>query len=140
MSSLYIYYILLQHIPDIHSSIFIHQWLYSPLLGPDLFFSFVIFITQTVGRPGRVISLSLGRYLHTGQHKQRIYAHRDIHALSEIPTRNTNVREREDNSCHRSSGHRGTSDIHTPMGNSSTHTQGISSVRLSTQGMTDPGS
>jgi hypothetical protein len=35
----------------IHS--FIHQWLYSPLLGPGLFFSFVIFFTQTVGLLGR---------------------------------------------------------------------------------------
>jgi hypothetical protein len=52
----------------IHS--FIHQWLYSPLLGPGLFFSFVIFFTQTVGLLGRVISTSQGRYLHTGQHKQ----------------------------------------------------------------------
>jgi hypothetical protein len=49
---------------------FIHQWLYSPLLGPGLFFSFVIFFTQTVGLLGRVICPSQGRYLHTGQHKQ----------------------------------------------------------------------
>jgi hypothetical protein len=27
---------------------FIHQWIYSPLLGPGLFFSFIIFFTQTV--------------------------------------------------------------------------------------------
>jgi hypothetical protein len=47
----------------IHS--FIHQWLYNPLLGPDLFFSFVIFNTRTVGHPGRVISPLKGRYLHT---------------------------------------------------------------------------
>jgi hypothetical protein len=57
----------------IHS--FIHQWLYSHLLGPGLFFSFVIFFTQTVGLLGRVISPSQGRYLHTGQHKHRINAY-----------------------------------------------------------------
>jgi hypothetical protein len=60
-------------------SYFIHQWLYSPLLGPGLF-SFVIFFTQTVGLLGRVISPSQGRYLHTGQHKHRVNAHTDIHA------------------------------------------------------------
>jgi hypothetical protein len=49
----------------IHS--FIQQRLYSPLLGPGLFFSFVIFFTQTVGLLGWVISPSQGHYLHTGQ-------------------------------------------------------------------------
>jgi hypothetical protein len=34
---------------------FIHQWLYNHLLGPGLFFSFVIFFTQSVGLLGRVI-------------------------------------------------------------------------------------
>jgi hypothetical protein len=58
----------------IHSVI--HQWPYSPLLGPGLFFSFVIFFTQTVGLPGQVISLSQGSYLHTGQYKHRINTHR----------------------------------------------------------------
>jgi hypothetical protein len=48
---------------------FIPQWLYSPLLGPGLFFSFVIILTQSVGRLGRGISPSKGRYLHTGQDK-----------------------------------------------------------------------
>jgi hypothetical protein len=43
---------------------FIHQWLYSPLLGPGLFFSFVIIFTQAVGLLGRVISPLQGRYLH----------------------------------------------------------------------------
>jgi hypothetical protein len=47
-------------------SSFIHQWIYSPLLGPGLFFSFVILFAQTVGLLGRVISSSQGRYLHTG--------------------------------------------------------------------------
>jgi hypothetical protein len=57
---------------------FIHQWLYSPLLGPGLFFSSVIFLTQTVGLLGRVIGPSQGRYIHTGHTN----AHTDIHALS----------------------------------------------------------
>jgi hypothetical protein len=56
--------------------LFIHQWLYTPLLGPGLFFSFVIFFTQTVGLLGQVISPLQGRYLHAGQHKHRINAHR----------------------------------------------------------------
>jgi hypothetical protein len=63
---------------------FIHQWLYSPLLGPGLFFSFLIFFTQTVGLLGRVISPAQGRYLHIGQHKDRINAHTNIYVLSEI--------------------------------------------------------
>jgi hypothetical protein len=41
-------------ISKIHS--FIHLWLYSPLLDPGLFFSFVIFFTQTVGLLGQVAS------------------------------------------------------------------------------------
>jgi hypothetical protein len=38
--------------------LFIHQWFYSPLLGPGLLFSFIIYsyFTQTVGFLGRVIS------------------------------------------------------------------------------------
>jgi hypothetical protein len=39
------------------------------LMDLDCFFSFLIYI-QTVGLLGRGISLSEGRYLHTGQHKQ----------------------------------------------------------------------
>jgi hypothetical protein len=52
----------------IHS--FVHQWLYSLLMGPGLFFSSVIiFFTQTAGLLGLVIFPSQGRYLHTGQQK-----------------------------------------------------------------------
>jgi hypothetical protein len=58
-----------------HSS-FIPQWLYNPLLGPGLFFTFVILITKTVGLLGRGISPPQGRYLHTGQHKQNKRPHR----------------------------------------------------------------
>jgi hypothetical protein len=77
---------------------FVHQWLYSPLLSPGLFFSFVIIFTQTVGLLGRVISLSQGRYLYT-QHKHRINAHTDIHTLSGIRTLEPSVRASEDCSC-----------------------------------------
>jgi hypothetical protein len=58
---------------------FIHRWLYSPLLGPGLFFSSVIYFTQTVGFLGRMISPSQGRHLHTGQHKHIMNAHTNIH-------------------------------------------------------------
>jgi hypothetical protein len=81
----------------IHS--FIHQCLYSPLLGPGLFFSSEIFFTQTVGLLGRLIILSEGRYLHTRQHKHRINAHTDIYALSGIRTQDPSVRAGEDSSC-----------------------------------------
>jgi hypothetical protein len=53
---------------DFHS--FIHQWLYSPSLGPGLFFIFLIFFTQTE-LLGWVISSSQGRYPHTGQRRHR---------------------------------------------------------------------
>jgi hypothetical protein len=51
-------------------SFFILQWLWSPLLGRGLCFSFVIFLTQTIWLLGRVISQTEGRYLHTGPHTQ----------------------------------------------------------------------
>jgi hypothetical protein len=101
---------LLLYIPHFLRS-FIHQWLYSPLLGPGLFFSFVNFFTQLVGHLGKVISPSQGRYLHTAQHKHRINAHTDIHALSGIRTHDPSVRESEDGSCFRPRGHR---DLHVP--------------------------
>jgi hypothetical protein len=83
---------------------FIHQWLYSPLLGSGLFFSFVIF-TLTAGLLERVISASQGRYLHTRQHKHRINAHTNIHALSGIRTQDPNVRASEESSSLRPRGH-----------------------------------
>jgi hypothetical protein len=73
-------------------NLFIHQWLYRPLLGPGPFFNFVILFTQSVGHLGWVISPSQGRYLHTGQHKHRINAQGDIHALSGIRTHDPSVR------------------------------------------------
>jgi hypothetical protein len=87
----------------IHS--FIYQWLYSLLLGSGLFFSFVIISTQSVGLLGRVISLSQGHYLQTGQHKHRINAFTDIHALSGIRTHDPRVRASKESSCHRPSGY-----------------------------------
>jgi hypothetical protein len=66
----------------IHS--FIHQWLYSLLLGPGLVFSFVIFFTQSVGLLGRVIRPSQGRYLHTLEHKHRINAYTLKHPCLEL--------------------------------------------------------
>jgi hypothetical protein len=46
------------------------SWLYSPLLGLGLFFSFLIY-TQSVGYLERGISLSQSLYLDTEQHKQK---------------------------------------------------------------------
>jgi hypothetical protein len=87
----------------IHS--FIHHWLYNPSFGPGLLFSFVIFFTQTVGLPGRVISPSQGCYIHTGQHKHRINAHTDIYASSWIRTHDPRFQASKDSSCLRPRGH-----------------------------------
>jgi hypothetical protein len=78
---------------------FIHQWLYSPLLGPGFFFTFVIIFTQTVGLLGRWISTSQGRYLRTGQYKHRINASTDIPASTGIGTHDPRVRGSDDISC-----------------------------------------
>jgi hypothetical protein len=83
---------------------FTHQWFYSPLLGCGLFFSSIIIFIQTVGLLRRVISPSQSRYLHTGQHKHRINAHTDIHALSGIRTLDPSVRAGEVSSCFRRRG------------------------------------
>jgi hypothetical protein len=85
---------------------FIHQWPYIRLLGPGLYFSFVIIFTQTVGLLGRGISPSQGLYLHTGQHKHRINTHKNIHVLSGIRTHYSRVWAGEDSSCLRPRGHR----------------------------------
>jgi hypothetical protein len=80
--------------------VFIHQWLYSPLLGPGLLFSYAVFcFTQTEGLLGRVISPWRGRYLHTRKHKRTINAHTNIHALSGIRTHDPSVRASEESSC-----------------------------------------
>jgi hypothetical protein len=54
-----------------------------------------------------VISPSQGRYLHTEQHKLRINAHRDCHALIGIRTHDPSIRASEDSSCLRPRGHYG---------------------------------
>jgi hypothetical protein len=54
--------------------VFIHEWLYSPLLGPGLFLNVVVFFTHTIGLLERVIRPSQGRYIQTWQHKHRINA------------------------------------------------------------------
>jgi hypothetical protein len=55
-----------------------HQWLYSRLLGPGLFFSFVIFFVQTIGLLGGVISLSQGRNNRTSIARQLISKHASL--------------------------------------------------------------
>jgi hypothetical protein len=59
--------------------------------------------TQLVRLLGRGISPSLGRYLHTEQHKQN-KTQTDIHALSEIQTHDQSVLASEDSSCPRPCG------------------------------------
>jgi hypothetical protein len=54
----------------------IYLWLYRSLLSLGRAFQFLDFFTQSVGLLGREISPSQGHYLHTGQHKHRINAHR----------------------------------------------------------------
>jgi hypothetical protein len=84
---------------------FIYQRIYRSLLAPGLLFSFVIFLTQTVGLLGRGISQSQGLYLHTGQHKHRINTHTDIHALNGIRNHDPSVRASKESSYLRSCGH-----------------------------------
>jgi hypothetical protein len=78
----------------------------APLLSPGLFFSFVIFFTESVGLLGRASSPSQDRYLHTGQDKHRITAHTKIRALSGIRNHDPSVRAGEEISCIRPRGHR----------------------------------
>jgi hypothetical protein len=77
-----------------------------PFVGPWPLLQFVIFFTKIVGFLGGGISPSQGRYLHMGQHKHRIKAHRAILAMSGIRTDDPSVRVSEDSSCHRPLGHR----------------------------------
>jgi hypothetical protein len=66
-----------------------------PFVGPWPLLQFRYLFTQSVGLLGQVISPSQGRYLHTGQHKHRINAGTDIHALSGIWTHDPSVRARD---------------------------------------------
>jgi hypothetical protein len=91
---------------SIYVCISIHQWLYSPLLGSGLSFNSVIIFTQTVGLLGWVTSPSQRPYLHKGQHRHRINAYTDIHALSGIRTHDPSFRASEDILCFRSRSHR----------------------------------
>jgi hypothetical protein len=84
---------------SLNSFSFIYRWVYSSLLGPGLFFNFVIFFMQTVELLGRLISPSQGRYLHTEQH-----THTNIHSLSGIRTHDPCVRASEESSCLRPRG------------------------------------
>jgi hypothetical protein len=52
-----------------------------------------------------VISPSEGRYLHTGQHKDRMNPYTDIHDLSGIRTHDPSIRTSEDSSCVTPHGH-----------------------------------
>jgi hypothetical protein len=85
-----------RHCSVIYIYSFIHEWFYGPLLLPGLFFSSVIFFTQTVRLLGHVISPSQGRYLYKGQHKHTLNAHSNIHALSDIRTHEPSIRANED--------------------------------------------
>jgi hypothetical protein len=71
---------------------FIRQWLYKYLMGPGLFFMFVIFFTQTVELLGGGISPSQGGYLHrtTQTGNKRTHRHPcfewDSNPLSQHPS------------------------------------------------------
>jgi hypothetical protein len=76
-----------------------------PFVWPWHLLQFRNIFLYTVGLPGWGIIPSQGPYLHTGQHKHRIDAHTDIHALSWIWTHDLSVRESEDSSCLKPRGH-----------------------------------
>jgi hypothetical protein len=73
--------------------------------GPRPLIQFRNHFSRTVGLLGRVISPSQGRYLNIGQHKHRINAYTDIHALSGIQTHDPSVQASKDSSCLRPRGH-----------------------------------
>jgi hypothetical protein len=63
----------------IHLSIYLSIYLSMTLqtfVRPWLLYLVLDFFTQSIGLLGRGISPLQGRYLHTGQHKHRINAHR----------------------------------------------------------------
>jgi hypothetical protein len=95
-------------IMGINSIYFIHQWLYSPLLGPDIFFSFVIFFYAD-GRTPWTSDQPVSRPLptHKATQTQNIRKHTNIHSLNGIRTHDPSVRANEDSSCHRLRGHCG---------------------------------
>jgi hypothetical protein len=85
----------------IHSSMALQ-----PFVGPWPLLRFRNHFYTEVGILGGVISPSQSRYLHAGQHKHKINAHTNIHALSEIRTHDPRFRASEDSSCLRPRGHR----------------------------------
>jgi hypothetical protein len=83
---------------------FIHEWLYSPLLGADLFFSFVIFLYRRQDSlDGGSARRKAATYTQNNTNIEQ--THTDIHALSEIRTHDPSVRASEDSSCPRPRGH-----------------------------------
>jgi hypothetical protein len=80
-------------IVSIYLSIYLFMYLYSPLLDLGRFFSF--FILYTVGRTPWMGDQSVAR----PQHKHRINAYTDIHALSWVRTHDSSVWASEDCSC-----------------------------------------
>jgi hypothetical protein len=90
----------------IHS--FIHQWIYSPLLGPGLLFSFVIFFTQDGRTPwtgDQPVARPLPTQRTTQTEQTRARTHTHIHPLSGIWTHVPSVRASEDSSCLTPRGH-----------------------------------
>jgi hypothetical protein len=86
-----------------HCDRFVRQYFFSIALsahsGPRPLIQFRNRFSQTVGLLGRVMSPSQGRYLNTGQHKQKKRTHAlNIHALSRIGTHDPSVRASEDSS------------------------------------------
>jgi hypothetical protein len=61
-----------------------YPWFYSPLLGFDRFFSFLIF--YTVGRTPCMGDQPVARHMHTGQHKHRINAQTSMPQVGFKPT------------------------------------------------------
>jgi hypothetical protein len=76
----------LSFIHSFHSSMALQ-----PFVGPWPHLQFHNLFTETVGLLGRVICLSQGGYLHTGQTKHKINAHTNIHALRGIRTHDLSV-------------------------------------------------
>jgi hypothetical protein len=76
-----------------------------PFVGPCPLLQFRNLLTQTVELLGRLISPLQGRYLHAGQHKHRMNARTNIHALNRIRNHDPSVRASKDSSCPRRRSH-----------------------------------
>jgi hypothetical protein len=76
---------------------FIHQWLYSPLLGLGRFFSFLILNIRYDSLDGGSARRKAATY--TQDNTNRIIAHTNIHASSGIRTHDPSVRASEDSLC-----------------------------------------